>query len=73
MTKLIDQDKEYRAKVIRTVVVGVETFSRMLYQAPFDDSKLCDYCGERAKTAKCPFCGYPKDVEFLEGDECHPV
>jgi len=51
----------------KAVVKDIEVF-RTLYGAPFQDAK-CDYCGEKSCNSTCPFCGYPKDIEFLEEDE----
>lgn len=62
-----DVIKMIKRKTTATVAY-VEIFRRTLYGAPFDNSE-CEYCCETSNLEQCPFCGYPKDIEFLEEDD----
>jgi rubrerythrin len=62
------EDKDRRI----VTVTGVEIFSKMLYGTA-SEKDVCNYCGKSAAKNQCPFCGYPKDIEFLEGDEANIV
>ena len=55
----------------KVIVKDIEIF-RTLYGAPFQDTE-CEHCGNKNSSGyKCPFCGYPKNVEFMEGEDNEP-
>lgn len=57
------------AKKNKTAVIKDVFVMRTLYGTPFQDA-ICDHCGEKSSSeTKCPFCNYPRDVEFIEGEE----